>query len=260
MSEQSYINQKVPEQLSIQPVGFLRPFIWLAYAWQDLLRHPIASLAYGFAVSALLLVIFFVTSLNIYVIVASISGFMLIGPIMAAGLCELSRRNENDEAVGFDESIDGLQHCQSSLTRFAGILLGFSALWFLLSGLVLSLTVGDIAPPLDQTMWGNFLTLVTPSQLLLYAIVGGILACVAFVVSVVSVPAIIDNSLPSADAMAVSFKATLDNLPTMLLWAFLIVLLSAVGFVTFLIGMIIIYPLLGHATWHAYRDIVNNQA
>ncbi|NQZ52757.1 MAG: DUF2189 domain-containing protein [Piscirickettsiaceae bacterium] len=260
MSVQSYINHKIPSQLTIHHVALLRPFNWLAQAWQDISRHPKASLAHGLTVSALLLVVLVITSVNIYIIAAAISGFMLLGPIMAAGLCELSRRNESGESVSFDDSLAGLRHCQSSLNHLAGILLGFSVLWFLISGLVLTLTIGDIAPPLDQTLWGGFLALVTPMQLTLYIVVGGLLASIVFVVSVVSVPAIIENDIPAVDAMAISFKVVTSNLLTMLVWAALIVLLTAIGFATFLVGMIVIYPLLGHATWYAYRDLVEKKA
>ncbi|OUR65793.1 hypothetical protein A9Q79_02040 [Methylophaga sp. 42_25_T18] len=259
MSEQSYSNPPISSQLSIQQAALLKPFSWLAQGWQDIRRHPQASLAHGLAVSALILITLIITSIHIYVIAAVVSGFMLIGPIMAAGLCELSRRDEKDEPTSFDDSLDGLRHCQSTLNHLAGILLSFSVLWFVISGLVLFLTVGDIAPSLELTLWGDFLSYVTPSQIALYTVVGGLLASIVFVVTVVSVPAIIENDIPAVDAMILSFKVTIANLPTMIVWSSLIVILTVIGFTTFLVGMIVIYPLLGHATWHAYRDLVESK-
>jgi uncharacterized membrane protein len=72
----------------------------------------------------------------------------------------------------------------------------------------------------------------------------------------VTVPLIIDRGASARSAMWTSVKATLYNLPAMVVWAALIVIMTAVGFATLLLGMIIVAPLLGHATWHAYRDLV----
>lgn len=258
MSVQSHIHYKIPAQFSIKHVAFLRPFIWLARGWQDLLHHPKASLAHGLIVTGLFLMTLLITSSHVYVLAAVISGFMLVGPIMAAGLCEISRRREKGDPVSFDDSIGGLSRNQTSLVRFAGMLLGISVLWFVVSGLVLMATVGNVAPAFDQSLWGDFLSYVTPLQMVLYLVVGGLLASIVFVLSVVSVPAIIDSSIKALDAAFISVKVVLNNIPTMLIWAALLVLLTGIGIASFLLAMIVIYPLLGHATWHAYRDLVQN--
>src|SRR2546429_7339349 len=74
--------------------------------------------------------------------------------------------------------------------------------------------------------------------------------------SVVAVPLIIDRHASASDAIRASVRATLTNLPAMLVWALLIVALTVLGFVTLLVGMVIVAPLLGYATWHAYRDLI----
>ena len=258
MSVHSYIDHKLPAQFSVNHVAWLRPFRWLARGWQDINRHPQASLAHGLMISGMFMVVLLITSVHVYIIAAAISGFMLIGPILAAGLCELSRRHALHQTENFDSSLTGLSRHATALMQFATMLLGFSILWFVLSGLVLLATIGHVAPGLNQTLWGDFLQMVTPLQMLLYLVVGGLLACMVFVLSVVAVPAIIDNSISAADAVLLSVKVSAANIPTMLVWATLIVLLTAIGIGTFLLGMIVIYPLLGHATWHAYKDLVSN--
>ncbi len=257
MNVQNYINQHVPAQLSIHHVALFRPFKWLMLAWQDISHHPKASLAHGLIVTGLIFVTLLITSIHVYIIAAAISGFMLIGPILSAGLCELSRQIEQGKTVSFDSSMQGLSQSQSSLAQFAGILLGVSLLWFLLSGLVLLATIDIAVPSLQQLLWGNIFDVVNPSQLIIYVLIGGLLAGIVFMVSVVSVPAIIENNISPIDAMALSTKVTLENLATILVWGILIVTLTVVGFATYLIAMIVIYPLLSHATWHAYRDLVD---
>lgn len=258
MSVQSHIHYQVPAQFSIQHVAFLRPFVWLARGSRDLFRHPKVSLAHGLIVSGAFLLILLVTSSHVYILAAVMSGFMLVGPIMAAGLCEISRRAQVHEHVSFDDSLDGLSRNQTSLTKFAGMLLGLSVAWFVISGLVLMATVGNVVPAFDQSLWGDFFSYVTPMQLALYMVVGGLLASMVFVLSVVSVPAIIDSNIKAMDAVFTSIKVVANNIPTMLVWAGLLALLTAVGIATFLLAMVVIYPLLGHATWHAYRDLVHN--
>ncbi|MBE0440099.1 MAG: DUF2189 domain-containing protein [Gammaproteobacteria bacterium] len=258
MNVQSHINRHIPPQLTVHHVAIAKPFKWLALAWRDLSDNPKASLTHGVIVTALMLVTLLITSVHVYVIAAAITGFMLIGPILSAGLCELSRQNEQGNVVSFDRSLEGLKPIQDSLLRFSSILLGFSVVWFVVSGLLLSITIGDVAPSLQQLLWGNILDIVTPMQLVLYTLVGGILASIIFIVSVVTVPTIIDNNVATLEAMALSAKVTFENMSTMLVWAGLIVTLIAIGFSTYLIGIIVIYPLLAHATFHAYRDLVKS--
>jgi len=98
---------------------------------------------------------------------------------------------------------------------------------------------------------------VSSAQILGFVICGGVLAAIVFALSVVAVPLIIDRHASATEAMRASLRAVLANLPAMLLWAFLIVGLTAIAFVTMLVGMVIVAPLLGYATWHAYRDLIS---
>ena len=109
---------------------------------------------------------FLVTSSHIYVIAAAICGFMFIGLILAAGLCELSWRHEKHEHLDFYHSLSRLRQCQNTLCRFAGVLLGFSIVWFALSALILSLTLGIVAPSIERSLWGEFSELVTNQPIL----------------------------------------------------------------------------------------------
>ena len=240
-------------------IALLRPFYWLKSSRQDLYSHPSASFGYGLIVTSLMLMTFLITSTHIYVIAAAICGFMFFGPILAAGLCELSWRHEKHEHLDFDHSLSRLRKVQNTLYRFAGVLLGFSLIWFALSALILSVTIGSVAPAIELTVWDNFFALATTQQLALYAVSGGLLMIAAFSISVVSIPAIIEMDISVKEAMQLSFKVFITNLPTMTVWGSVIILLFLLGLLTLMIGMIVLFPLLGHATWYAYRDLVKDE-
>ena len=239
----------------IAHVSIARPFVWLSRGWDDLRHQPVSSLAYGLLVSLFGALILTFWS-HPYLIAASITGFLLVGPLLTTGLCELSRLRGKGERADFDRSLSALGRNRPALLRFAGGLLLIAVVWFGLSTLMLHLMLGSAGPGVFSTIWGGALEQVTPVQAISYLVIGGLLACVVFVRSVVTIPMIIDRATDARTAVQTSLRVTLSDLPAMLVWAALITLLVGLGFVTFLIGMIAIFPLLGHATWHAYRDLV----
>ncbi len=242
--------------IQIRQVPLSRPFVWLYRGWLDLLQHAGASLAYGAVVTALGgLILTLFRHPSIYA--ASWSAFLLVGPILTAGLCELSWRQQNNERADFDASLQGFRHNRRALWRFSGLLLAASALWFGLSWLMLGTALTDVAPPYFLTMWGDLLVNLSAAQLWAYLAVAVLLSAAVFSVSVVSVPLIVAHGAEAGAAIGASWRTTLRDFPAMMVWAALIVLLVLVGFSTWLLGMIVVFPLLGHATWHAYQDLIH---
>lgn len=240
----------------VRRVSLSQPLTWVSRGWGDLLHHKSASLAYGALVSALGALILIIGR-HPFLHAAAITGFMLVGPIMATGLCELSRLRTRGNEASFDTSLQALARHRSALLRYGGALLLLAIVWFLISSLMLYLAFGSVGPSYFETMWGDVLVNLTMGQLLSYLAVGGILACLVFALSVVSVPLIIDRNVDAGTAMRTSLRATLEtDLPVMIVWGAICVILVALGFVTFLLGMVVIFPLLGHATWYAYLDLV----
>ena len=240
----------------IRTVPLSRPFIWLSRGWQDLRYHPLPSLAYGALISVMGMIVL-IFNRHPYMIAASLSGFLLFGPIMTAGLCELSRRRDRGEKCDFDQSLRALRHNRHGLYGFAGRLLAISVIWFLLSSMILHVALGEIAPSVSETIWGGVLGKLSTAQLFAYFGLGGLLAAVVFAISVVSVPMILDLDADAGTAIRTSLRVFWSDLPAILVWGLLIVALVALGFATMLVGMIVIVPLLGHATWQAYRDLVH---
>jgi uncharacterized membrane protein len=240
----------------IRSVPLTRPFVWLGRGWQDLRYHPLPSLAYGALISVMGMIVLLFNR-HPYMIAASLSGFLLFGPIMTAGLCELSRRRDQGEKCDFDSSLAALRHNRHGLYGFAGRLLAISVIWFVLSSMVLQVALGEIAPAVSETIWGGVLGKLSYTQMLAYFGLGGLLAAVVFAISVVSVPMILDLDADAGTAMGTSLRVFWRDFPAMMVWGVIIVALVALGFATMLLGMIVIVPLLGHATWQAYRDLVH---
>jgi uncharacterized membrane protein len=239
----------------IRSVPLTRPFIWLSEGWDDLLHHRAASLAYGLLVSVLggLILLY---GRHPFYIAAVWSGFLLVGPILTAGLCELSRCRDEGELADFQSSLRPLRRNRNSLMGVAETLALLALIWFTLSGAIYIGLVGSLAPSLESTVWGDLMRQLNSAQMMAYCGIGLILAAVVFALSVVTIPMIVDRHVDATTAMHTSLRVTLRDLPAMMVWAILIVGLVMLGFATGLLGMIVIFPLLGHATWRAYRELV----
>lgn len=236
------------------PLPVWQPCIWLRDGWRDLWSHPGASLAYGALVAVLGGLLLAYQRHPLFIATATL-GFLLVGPAFAAGLCELSRWRALGRRVTFDTSLQVLARCREPLRRFALMLLALAALWFAVSLAALSWTQVDIAPTLASTVWGDVLRQLSPVQLLVYAGIALVTAIGGFALTVISVPLIIEREVSATTAMRCSAAATWHHLPVMLVWASLVGMLVLVGFATWLLGLIVIFPLLGHATWRAYEDL-----
>jgi uncharacterized membrane protein len=175
---------------------------------------------------------------------------------MTTGLCELSRRRAAREPLSVDESLQPVTRNKNSMFQFGALLAIIALLWLVASATMLQAVLHTAAPSLAVVLWGSLTDTVTGPQLWGYIASGAVLAGIVFTLSVVAVPLIIDRHASAIEAMWTSVRVTFANLPAMLVWAALIACLTALGFITLLVGMVVVAPLLGHATWHAYRDLV----
>jgi len=237
-------------------VPFYAPFLWLRNGWRDVRRNWGASLGYGALILALGWTLLVFCGTHPYFIAAAISGFLLVGPLMSAGLCEMSRRYSLGQSASFDDSLEGFARNAPALTEFGVILAICAAAWFLISALLLSTIFHVAAPDMSETLYRGFLDSTNRSQVLAYICVGGMLATAVFTVSVVSIPMMVDQSASVGQAMRASVHAVLRNIPAMILWSTLILGMTIIGYAPLLAGMLIIAPLLGHATWYAYIDLI----
>ena len=242
--------------LDVVRVSAGRPLTWLYRGWRDMRSHWAASLGYGALIVALGWTLLIFCGTHPYFIAAAISGFLLVGPVMSAGLCEMSRRYSAGQTADFDESLDGFARNSQALFEFGAILAVCAVVWFGISAVMLGTVFHIAAPSVSETMYRSFLESTNRSQVLAYLAVGGMLAAAVFTLSVVAIPLIIDRHATAAQGMRASVKAVITNIPAMIVWSALILILTVIGYAPLLGGLIIVAPLLGHATWHAYKDMI----
>jgi uncharacterized membrane protein len=240
---------------AIRRVSLGRPFAWLGLGWRDMRSNLGESLSYGFAVAALGWLIWAYARGQPQLLTASVTGFFLIAPLLAAGLYEISRRGELGMSTSFGESLQAWRRSGGALAYFGVELVILAIFWERLSAILFALSYGGQAPDLQGFFRDAFLSGNYPLFVLAYVGVGAVFAMIVFVVSAVSIPMLLDRNGDIYTAMATSFLAVTRNLPAMVIWAALIVVLTAIGFGTLLFGLIVIFPVLGHATWHAYQEM-----
>jgi uncharacterized membrane protein len=189
---------------------------------------------------------------------ASITGFFLLAPLLAAGLYEISRRHEQGRDTGFGESLQGWKRSGGAIAEYGLELVIVAIFWERLSAILFALLYQGAVPNLEAFYRDVFLSGAYWQLAVVYVAVGGVLAIAVFVLSAISIPMLLDRNVDVYTAMATSLVAVGRNIPAMAVWAILIVVLTAIGFATYMIAMIPIFPVLGHATWHAYRDLTKS--
>ncbi len=239
----------------IRHVPLTRAFAWLALGVRDMRDNLVESLAYGTLVAVLGWLIWYHAGGRPQLFTASVTGFFLIAPLLAAGLYEISRRQELGMRSSFGESLQGWRRSGGAIAQMGLQLVLIAIFWERLSAILFALSYGGEAPDLRRFVSDVFLSGNYPQVVFAYVGVGGAFAAVVFVISAISIPMLLDRNGDIYTAMATSFLAVTRNVGPMLVWATLIVALTAVGFATALFGLIVIFPILGHATWHAYREL-----
>jgi len=241
---------------AVRHVAASRIAAWLAAGWRDLKANPIPSLAYGllFGIGGDLILLASFGHPHLFTV--AVSGFFLVAPLLAAGLYELSRQHAQGVHPIFIESLRAFRSNGQSIALFGLVLALITVLWERTSAIAFALlgdaTAADVGQFLAQVVAGGGHT----TFVIAWFVLGGMLALLTFALSVVSVPLMLDRDSDFVTAMLTSLHAFAANAGVLLLWAATIVALTLFGFATLLFGLVVIMPILGHASWHAYRDLV----
>lgn len=233
-------------------------FHWLKLGWRDLWTRPFPSLVYGvivFLISWLVVGSLFSFNLSAYLFPA-LAGFLIIGPILALGLYDKSRRIESGEAVSLKTMI--FVHAKSTTQiLFSGVMLCLLMLLWMRAAVILYALIFGLRPfsGLEHIVPTIFGTLEGWALLIVGSAVGGLFAAFSFSISVFAIPLLYDQRTDVFTAMAISMSSVWHNLGIMLPWGAVVVILGTLTLALGLLPMILVFPLLGHATWHVYRDI-----
>ena len=232
-----------------------RPLQWLALGLRDLLSAPLPSLVHGivFLVAGALIVA--IGWGRYYLLAGAFSGFLLVAPMLATGLYEVSRRLARGERPTLSDVASVWVRGGGSMVRFGLLLAALGTVWVALSALIILGLVGGA----DAGV-GDFLRhfVLAPNWIpfALWLFAGGLLAAIVFALTAVSVPMMLDRDVGLRAATLTSVRAVGSNPAPMIVWAGLVMLVTLVGIATVL-PMIVLVPMLGHATWHAYSDAVD---
>ena len=228
------------------------PLDWLRAGWTDLRAAPRASLSYGVALAALSYAVAWLTwqfgTLGLYLGLAS--GFVFVGPLLAVGLYSLSRQREAGQAPDLRRSLRAAWRPRRDLLILGVVLLVVLLVWARAVAMV-----HIFAPTEPDTTLLDLLPFAAVG-----VAVGGLFAAILFAATAFSLPMVLDRDADAITAALSSANAVLRNKPPALLWGALIVGLVLAGFATAFLAFVVIFPLLGHATWHGYRATVDASA
>ncbi|MES2713674.1 MAG: DUF2189 domain-containing protein [Pseudomonadota bacterium] len=244
---------------AIRRIASDRPWQWLTLGWRDFTATLPVSLPYGAALTlggwAIALLLF--EAEIAWAILPASAGFFLIAPLLAAGLYEASRRRESGQATTLAQSLDGFRRNGAQIGLMGVALLLIHLFWVRIAGLLFALCFDtSFAPSLAALP----MAMLQSPMLLPFLVIGTgfgfVLAAGAFAISAISIPMLVDRPVSALEAITTSIQAVVENPRPMLLWAGLIVVFTGFALVPFFLGLAVAMPLIGHATWHAYRDLV----
>jgi uncharacterized membrane protein len=240
---------------ALRPPSFADPPRWLAAGWRDFTRAPVIGLFFGACFVAMgwaLLKVF----ANAPAFVLGLSaGFLLVGPFLCVGLYRVSDRLERGERPTLPDAMLAWRRHLDTLGVFGVVLLVLEMLWARASLVVFALSFQGSMPDFA----GSLRSLVDPKNLefiIAWVALGGVFATLIFSVSVVSMPMILDQRTDAITAGLTSIRLVLARPAVLLSWAATITLLVVLAMLPGFAGLLVVGPVLGHASWHAYRATV----
>jgi uncharacterized membrane protein len=240
--------------LALNPIRFSDPFRWLALGWRDFVRAPGIGLFYGAVFMVMGWALLKVYEQAPAYTLALSAGFLLMGPFLCLGLYRVSQRLEAGQKPDFGDSLLAWDTRTGQLAIFGFVLLVLEMLWGRAT-LVLFAVSFDGMPDFK----GSLLALLDPENIgfiTAWAAVGALFAGLIFAVSVISIPMILDRQTDAITAGLTSLRLVLTQTGVMLWWGALIAFITVLALLPWFAGLLVAGPVIGHASWHAYRAAV----
>ena len=231
----------------------------LQNGWADFKAAPMFGVFFGGFYALGGLIMYWITQATgqSYWLILAALGFPLIGPFTAVGLYEVSRRMHASEALEWGAVLSVLRRESArQIPSLAVLVMGVFLVWVFLAHMMFALFMGKMTMVNVFTSFDIFFTVNGISLLILGTVVGAGLAFILFALTVFGMPMLLDREVDYITASLTSFEEVLRNPKTMLTWAAIVVAALIVGMLPLFLGLIIVLPVLGHATWHLYRAAV----
>ena len=252
------VKAQTAQPVQLQPLHLADPFRWLMRGLDDVRAAPGIAAFYGVCFWAMAVVLGWVFRTRPEYTMSMASGCLLLGPFLAMGLYELSRRLEQGQRPQLGASLLCWSRHLQSMGMLVMVLMVLEMLWGRAAMVVFAISF-DTGMPSTATLLQTLLRPENWEFLLGYTAVGGIFAALVFACMVVSLPAILDLDTDALTACITSMRVVVENPGVMLWWGALITLLVGLSLWPWGAGLLVTGPLLGHASWHAYRAALEPQ-
>lgn len=245
-----------PDLPRLRQVDAGAPFEWIRLGLADLRACPGPSLFYGLCFALAGYLIAWSLQGQPQYLAAAVAGFLLLAPALSIGIYALSRRRERGEPCALAPTLTAWRANKANIGLFSLVLLVIFIVWARASMFTFALFFTEAMPDLRSML----IQLANPESLgflLAWLAVGAAFALLVFAISVVSIPLMLDRRKDVVTAALTSIRVVARNPGAMLMWAAIIAWATAAGLLMGFLGIIFVAPLLGHATWHAYRALLD---
>lgn len=254
MSDQSTPQITAPPEVLSLDFSDLRQA--LAAGWADFMAEPLAGLVFSiiYVLGGWILVFAFTAQGQVWWTLPASAGFPILGPFIACGYYDISRRRQAGLPMVMGEVLGVVfRQKDRQIPSMAAVIVVFFLFWNFLAHMIFALFLGRAT----MTNVSSSLTIfLTPEGLAMLAVgisVGAVFAVLLYALTVVSLPLLLDRDVDFVTAMITSFALVRENPVVMLTWGAFIAVLLFAGMALFFLGLLVVLPVLGHATWHLYR-------